>query len=190
MFCQATNTREKTWFWSLLLIASSVTARCAQRRKMERMGKDWGDTAFSGYCWCPWQLQGSQQWQPDPLTGWVPSVDRMGQGLTPLPQVKGKAAGEEGRRKIVGYRRNARRKSSCVPGQCPIGGTPFQSGFPLSVRNPHPVCCLEHQKDVRASKLQPDGSRGWCDTARWLGKCCLSSHGPLVHLVTKPAQQL
>lgn len=33
----------------------------------------------------------------------APGLDRTGQGLTSLAQVKGRAAGEEGRRKLVGY---------------------------------------------------------------------------------------
>lgn len=68
-----------------------------------------------------------------------------------------------------------------------LRAVPFRRDKRL-VRNRHPVCCLEHQKDVKASKLRPDGSRGWCDTTLWLRECCLSSHRPLVHLVAEPAQ--
>lgn len=178
MFCQATNTREKTWFWSLLT-ASSVTARCAQRRKTGRMEKDWGDTAFSGYCWCPWQLQGSLQWQPDPWTAWVPPANRLSQGLTLLAQVKGKAAGEEGRRKTVGYKRNARRKSSCVPGQCPFGGMPFRSGFPLSVRNPIQCAALSIRRMLELQSCSLMGVEAGATLFGGSGSAACPPTGPL-----------
>lgn len=49
------------------------------------------------------------------------------------------------------------------------------------VRNPH-----ASRKDIRPSKLQSDGRQGQCDTASWLRELCLSSCGPLAHLVAKP----
>ena len=142
-------------------------------------GKGWektGETAFSGCCWCPWQLQGSHRWPPGPGAG-------QGGSGSHLADPGERQSSRRGRQeKNSGVWKKRKEEEFTRP-----RAVPFRRDKRL-VRNPHPVRCLEHQKDVRASKLQPDWSRGRCNTAPWLGECCLSSRGPLVHLVAKPAQ--
>lgn len=60
--------------------------------------------------------------------------------------------------KNSGVQKKCKEEEFMCPRAVPFWRDALSVRVPPFSEEPHPVCCLEHQKDVRASKLQPDGS--------------------------------